>query len=50
MQALLKDQKEALHTAVTRCDFLAALSKVSKSVSDHDLSKYSDWMQEFGSS
>lgn len=49
-QAMLKEQKQALHTAVTQADFLMALSKVSRSVSDHDLQKYSDWMQEFGSS
>lgn len=50
MQVLLKEQKDALHTAVTREDFLAALAKINKSVSDHDLSKYADWMKEFGSS
>lgn len=50
MQAMLKEQKQALHTAVTREDFIIALSKVNKSVSDHDLQRYSEWMQEFGSS
>ena len=50
MQAMLKEQKQALHTAVAQADFLLALSKVSRSVSDHDLQKYADWMQEFGSS
>ena len=50
MQALLKEQKQALHTAVTREDFKTALSKVNRSVSDHDLLRYSEWMQEFGSS
>jgi katanin p60 ATPase-containing subunit A1 len=50
MQAMLKEQKQALHTAVSQADFLMALSKVSRSVSDHDLQKYADWMQEFGSS
>ena len=50
MQAMLKEQKQALHTAVTREDFIIALSKVNKSVSDHDLLRYSEWMQEFGSS
>jgi katanin p60 ATPase-containing subunit A1 len=49
MQALLKEQKQALNTAVTRQDFLIALSKVNRSVSDHDLKKYVEWMQEFGS-
>ncbi len=50
MQAMLKEQKQALNTAVTRIDFITALSKVNRSVSDNDLTKYSDWMQEFGSS
>lgn len=50
MQAMLKEQKQALHTAVTQGDFLMALSKVSRSVSDHDLQKYVEWMSEFGSS
>jgi katanin p60 ATPase-containing subunit A1 len=50
MQALLKEQKSELHTAVTGADFLLALSKVNRSVSDHDLLRYSEWMQEFGSS
>ena len=51
MQAMLKEQKltGALNTAVTRADFLTALSKVNRSVSDNDLTKYSDWMAEFGS-
>ena len=50
MQAMLKEQKEALQSAVTREDFVVALSKVNRSVSDHDLLRYSDWMAEFGSS
>jgi katanin p60 ATPase-containing subunit A1 len=50
MQAMLKEQKQALNTAVAQADFLMALSKVSRSVSDHDLQKYADWMQEFGAS
>jgi hypothetical protein len=50
MQMMLKEQKQALHTAVSRTDFITALSKVGKSVSDHDLSRYADWMAEFGSS
>lgn len=48
-QLLLQAQKEAATTAVSRSDFLQALSKVNKSVSDHDLTKYQEWMQEFGS-
>ena len=50
MQALLKEQKEALQSAVTQSDFMTALSKVNRSVSDNDLVRYSEWMQEFGSS
>ena len=50
MQAMLKEQKDALHTAVTHNDFLVALSKVNRSVSDNDLNRYLEWMQEFGSS
>jgi katanin p60 ATPase-containing subunit A1 len=49
MQAMLKEQKDALHTAVSREDFLTALSKVNKSVSDNDLKRFADWMAEFGS-
>ena len=50
MQALLKEQKDALNTAVTQEDFATALRKVNRSVSDNDLLRYSDWMGEFGSS
>ena len=50
MQQLLKEQKSKLQTAVSRADFMEAFLKVSKSVSDAELSKYSDWMAEFGSS
>lgn len=50
MQAMLKEQKQALNTAVSKADFLMALSKVNRSVSDQDLLRYSDWMAEFGSS
>jgi katanin p60 ATPase-containing subunit A1 len=50
MQALLKEEKEALQSAVTMEDFVVALSKVNRSVSDHDLLRYSEWMAEFGSS
>ena len=51
MQAMLKEQNEegSLATAVTRADFLYALDKVSRSVSDQDLLRYSDWMATFGS-
>ncbi len=50
MQAMLKEQKDALNTAVTHSDFVTALSKVNRSVSDNDLGKFIEWMQEFGSS
>jgi katanin p60 ATPase-containing subunit A1 len=49
MQAMLKEKKDALNTAVSREDFQIALSKVNKSVSDQDLKRFSDWMAEFGS-
>ena len=51
MQAMLREQSEegALASAVTREDFLHALSKVSRSVSDNDLLRYSEWMSTFGS-
>lgn len=49
MQAMLKEKKEDLNTAVSREDFNIALSKVNKSVGEQDLKKYSDWMTEFGS-
>jgi katanin p60 ATPase-containing subunit A1 len=49
MQAMLKNEKDALNTAVSREDFLIALSKVSKSVSENDLNRFKEWMAEFGS-
>eukprot|EP00607_Mallomonas_marina_P010166 CAMPEP_0182420172 /NCGR_PEP_ID=MMETSP1167-20130531/4747_1 /TAXON_ID=2988 /ORGANISM="Mallomonas Sp, Strain CCMP3275" /LENGTH=546 /DNA_ID=CAMNT_0024595725 /DNA_START=193 /DNA_END=1833 /DNA_ORIENTATION=+ len=49
MQAMLKQQKESLNSAVSMEDFRIALSKVNKSVSENDLGKYMDWMAEFGS-
>lgn len=49
MQARLKSQNAQLHTAVSRQDFLTALSKVNRSVSDNDLSRFTEWMAEFGS-
>lgn len=49
MQAMLKEQKDALNTAVSREDFLSALSKVNKSVSDQDLNRFQEWMNEYGS-
>jgi len=50
VQAMFREQKEVLNTAVSREDFLMALSKVSRSVSDNDLVRFTEWMQEFGSS
>lgn len=49
IQSLLKEQKDALNTAVSRADFLTALSKVNRSVSDQDLHRYQEWMSEYGS-
>mmetsp|Transcript_100261 Transcript_100261/g.286583 ORF Transcript_100261/g.286583 Transcript_100261/m.286583 type:complete len:118 (-) Transcript_100261:340-693(-) len=49
MQKELLENKEALNTAVTQGDFLAALKKVNKSVGQGDLAKYVEWMEEFGS-
>lgn len=49
IQSLLKEQKDALNTAVSRADFLTALSKVNRSVSDQDLHRYQEWMNEYGS-
>ncbi len=49
MQAMLKKEKQALHSAVSASDFHTALSKVSRSVSDQDLARYAEWMQEYGS-
>lgn len=41
--------KEELDLPVTQADFLEALQKCSKSVSEADIKKYVDWMDEFGS-
>ena len=41
--------KEELDLPVTMEDFNMALKKVSKSVSEADIKKYVDWMNEFGS-
>ena len=49
IQARLKEQKQALDTAVSMADFTLALSKVNKSVGDQDLARYREWMDEFGS-
>ena len=49
MQKMLKEQKTALHTAVSQNDFEGAVSKVNRSVSDADLDKYTKWMEEYGS-
>lgn len=42
------NEKKDLQRAVSRQDFLTALSKVKKSVSDEDLERFSNWAQEFG--
>jgi len=42
--------KEELDLPVTKKDFLEALKKCNKSVSQDDLEKYEKWMAEFGSS
>ena len=41
--------KEELDLPVNMDDFKEALKKVSKSVSEADIKKYTDWMNEFGS-
>ena len=41
--------KEKLELPVNQSDFVAALQKVSKSVSEEDIKKYEEWMKEFGS-
>lgn len=48
-QAALKERQSQLSSAVTRQDFILALSKISRSVSSNDLTRFSDWMSEFGS-
>lgn len=51
LQLKLKElQSDAMLAHITRDDFLQALVKVNRSVSDADLSRFSDWMKEFGSS
>lgn len=41
--------KEELDLPTTMEDFTMAMKKVSKSVSQQDLKKYQEWMEEFGS-
>lgn len=41
--------KEELDIPITMEDFIGALKKVSKSVSEADIKKYKEWMEEFGS-
>jgi katanin p60 ATPase-containing subunit A1 len=41
--------KHEMEAPTTMADFLAAIGKVNKTVSDKDLKKYEDWMKEFGS-
>ena len=40
--------KDELNMPVTQQDFMEALKKVSKSVSEEDIEKYMKWMDEFG--
>ena len=40
--------KEELDLPVTQEDFLLALQKVSKSVSEADIKKHEEWMKEHG--
>jgi katanin p60 ATPase-containing subunit A1 len=49
MQKLLMEHKDQLQSAVNMQDFVLALSKVNKSVSDTDLKRYEEWFKEFGS-
>ena len=42
--------KEERDLPVTRQDFVDAIAKCNKSVSQEDLEKYEKWMEEFGSS
>jgi katanin p60 ATPase-containing subunit A1 len=42
--------KEELETPAQREDFDSALSKIQSSVSQADLKRYQDWMDEFGKS
>ena len=41
--------KDELELPVSPDDFIEAIRKINKSVSDDDLKKYDKWMQEFGS-
>jgi katanin p60 ATPase-containing subunit A1 len=41
--------KDELELPVSPADFVEAVKKVNKSVSDDDLKKYEKWMTEFGS-
>ena len=44
----LKYNIEELEAPAVKVDFEAALSKIQSSVSQADLKKYQDWMDEFG--
>lgn len=41
--------KEEVDRPITKQDFLEAIQRTSKSVSQEDLDKYEKWMREFGS-
>ena len=47
---LVKEQRGNIVTTISRRDFLDAFARCNKSISEQDLTRYSDWMQEFGSS
>lgn len=49
-EEIKKLSKEDLDLPVTSQDFLEAVAKCNKSVSQEDLVKYERWMREFGSS
>lgn len=49
-EEIKKLAKEDLDLPVTLEDFLDAVAKCNKSVSQEDLIKYEKWMKEFGSS
>ena len=41
--------KEEVDRPITKHDFLEAIRRTAKSVSQEDLDKYEKWMREFGS-
>lgn len=45
----IREVQNEINVALTMQDFLEAMKNVSKSVSQAQLTEYSDWMAEFGS-